>query len=179
MLQVNLRLERVIDAVVALLEKLLVAHLAVVAVVLQPGGLHQPVRHQRPGGNNRVDHPGVDQVADDQPHLAHGQRPGKGHHYEAVLVARHGFQHVGGVAHLASGVGRLPHGADQVVHRLDLREVERLHRRQLVLHRVVQRPLAGKYFTLFLVGHKEFLSGGIEAASIAIVPLLFILSAVL
>ena len=34
-----------------------------------------------------------------KPHFANRQRAGQRHHHETIFVARHGFQHVGGITH--------------------------------------------------------------------------------
>ena len=70
--------------------------------------------------------------------LGDGHGAGKSHDDETVLVARHGLQHVGGIADLAAGEGGLRHGADEVVNRVDPGEVERLERDEFVADGVVQ-----------------------------------------
>ena len=96
------------------------------------------MRHQRSGGDDGVDDAVIDEVGDHQALLGDGHRAGQGHHNEAFLVARHGFQHVGAFANLASGEGGVAHGADKVIHGLDLRKIERLQRYQLVGNGIVQ-----------------------------------------
>ena len=139
--EVRLRLQRVVHAVVAGLVQLDVVHLRVVAEVRAPRGLHQPVRHQRAGGDNGVDDAVVNQIGDHQPLLGDGHRARQRHHDETLFVARHGFQHVGAFAHLPPGECRVAHRADQVIHGLDLRQVERLQRYQLVGNGIVQFAL--------------------------------------
>ena len=106
-----------------------------------PGGFDQTVRHQRAGGNNRIHDAAIDEFGDDESLLGHGHGAGQGHYHETILVARHGFEHVGGFADLASGEGGLAHGAHQVVDRVHFLEIERLQRNQPVLNRIVQLAL--------------------------------------
>ena len=69
--------------------------------------------------------PLLDEIGDDQPLLGDRHGAGESHDDEAILVARHCLQHVGGFADLAAGEGRVCHGANQVVDGVDLREIER------------------------------------------------------
>ncbi len=113
--QIGLRLERVIDAVVSGLVQFHIVHLGVVAEVLASGSLDQPVGHQRAGGDDGMDEAMVDQIGDDQALLRYRHRAGKGHDDETVFVAGHGFKHVGAFADLASGEGGVAHRCDQVI----------------------------------------------------------------
>ncbi len=146
--KVLLRLQRVVDAVVARFVKLNVIHARIVAIVLAAGCFHQSVRHERAGGDNGVDQSAVNQIADDQPLLGDCHRPGQGHHHKAVFVARHGFQHVNSLAELAPGKRRIGHAAHQRADGPGFGQVERKNRRQLVLHWVVQLAVNTCAFTL-------------------------------
>ena len=106
-----------------------------------PGGLHQSMRHQRTGRDNRIDNAPIDQFGDDQALLGHSHGSGQGHHYETVLVAGHGFQHVDGFTQLPAGERSLGHGPQQVIDRMHFLEIERLQRNQLVFNRIVQMAL--------------------------------------
>ena len=59
-----------------------------------------------------------------RPCLATVMAPSESHDDEGLLVARHGFEDVGGVADLASGEGRAAHGADEIVNGVDFGKVE-------------------------------------------------------
>ena len=118
-----------------------------------PGGLDQPVRHQRAGGDDGVDDAAIDQFGDDQPLLGDGHRARKGHYDEAFFVARHRFQHVGAFAHLAAGKSGVAHGPHQVIHGVDLRQIQRLQRYQLVRNRIVQLAINSFAVRLVLVVH--------------------------
>ena len=79
------------------------------------GGLHQPVRHQRAGGNDGIDDAAIDQFGDDQSLLGDRHGASQGHHHETLFIPGHGLQHVRRFAHLPPGESRLGHGAHQVV----------------------------------------------------------------
>ena len=70
MIEICFRLERVVHAVVTGVEKFLVAHIGVVAKMGVARCFHQPMRHQRARRDNRVDHARLDQVAENESHLA-------------------------------------------------------------------------------------------------------------
>ncbi len=77
----------------------------------------------------------------DQPLLGHSHRPRQGHHHKTILVAGHGFQHVGGFTQLPAGERGLRHRPHQVIDRMHLLQVERLQWNQPVFNRIVQLAL--------------------------------------
>ena len=113
--QVGLRLQRVVHAVVPLPVELFVGDFRVVAEMGATGGFDQPVRHQGPRGNDCVHDAAIDQLRDDQSLLGHRHGAGERHYFEAVLVAGHRFQHVGRLAQLPPGKRRFGHASHQVV----------------------------------------------------------------
>src|SRR5208282_131091 len=60
--EVLLRFERVVDAVVSSLVEFLVAELGIMTEMRAPGRFDQAVRHQRSGGNDGVDNAAIDQL---------------------------------------------------------------------------------------------------------------------
>src|SRR5437899_1736347 len=116
-----------------------------------PGRFDQPMRHQRPGRNNRVHNAPIDQLGDHQALLGDGHRTGERHDDEAVLVARHGLQHIGSFAELAARKRRLGHRAHQVVNGMNLAEVERFQRNQTIGHRIVQPAVDTRAFCVIFV----------------------------
>ena len=105
------------------------------------GGFDQPVRHERAGGDDGFDDAGIEEIGDDESLLGDGHGAGEGHDDESLAVAGHGFQHVGGVADLASGEGGAAHGADEVVHRVDAGKVEGFEGDEFVGDGIVQLAL--------------------------------------
>ncbi len=146
--QVLLRLQRVINAVIARFIQLNIVHPWVIAIMFAAGGLNQSMRHQRSGGYHSVDQPFIDQVADDQTLLGHGHGACQGHDHEAVLVSRHGLKHVHRLAKLATGKCRVRHAAHQIADALGLGKVQRKNRRELVLHRIVELAVNACAFLL-------------------------------
>ena len=82
--------------------------------------------------------PDFDQIAKNQAHFADGHRAGERHDHEAVFVAGHGFEHVGGIADLPRGEGGLAHGADKIVDGVDARKIERENGSETIFDRVVK-----------------------------------------
>jgi hypothetical protein len=116
-IEVALRFERVIDAVVPGLVEFFVIHCRVVAVMGLAGGLDQAVRHQSAGGDDGLDDAVVDKIANDETLFSNGHGAGEGHHHETVFVARHGLKNISALAELAAGERGLAHGADQLADR--------------------------------------------------------------
>ena len=135
--EILLRLERVINAVVSLLVKLGIGYVGVVAEMRAARSLNQSVRHERTGGNDGVHNAPLDQVGDDQSLLGNGHRAGKGHDHKAILVAGHGFENVSSLTDLAPSEGSLRHCNHQIVNGAHVGEIQRLERNQLVFNRVV------------------------------------------
>ena len=138
MIEVLLRLQRVVHAVVAGLVEFHVIHPWVVAVMLATRGLDQAMGHERASGDDGIDDALINEIADDEPLLGHGHGPGQGHDHEAIFVARHGFQHIGCFTKLAAGKGGIGHASNQVIGSLNLPEVEGEDRRELIFGGVVQ-----------------------------------------
>ena len=135
--QIGFGLQGVVHAVITLLVEFFVGNLRVVAEVGPPGGFYQSVRHQRASRDNRIHDAAIDQLRDHQALLGHSHRPRQGHHHKTVLVAGHGFQHVGSFAQLAAGERRLRHRTHQIVDGMHLVKVEWLQRNQPVFNRIV------------------------------------------
>jgi len=152
--EVRLRLQRVVDAVIAGLVEFDVVHPGVVAEVRLAGRFYQPVSHKRAGRDEGFDDAGVDQVGDDQSLFGHGHRPRERHHHEAVFVAGHGFEHVGADTDLPRTEGRVAHRGDQVVDGLDFRKIEGLQRDEFVGNRIVQFAVDARALMMFIV-HKS------------------------
>jgi len=139
--EVLLRLDRVVDAVVTLLVKFFIGDCWVDAVVGTARRLDQSVCHQGAGGDDGIDDAAVDQFRDDQSLFGDGHGAGQSHDPEAVFVERHGFEDVGGFAQLAAGEGRPGHGPNQVIDGFDLAEIERFEGNQPVFHGIVQMAI--------------------------------------
>ena len=131
-------LQRIVDAVVSRLIQLLVAELRIVPEMRAASRFHQPMSHERAGRHDRIHNAAIDQLRNHQALLGHGHRAGKRHHNEGILVARHGFEHVGRLAELASRKRGVRHRAHQIVDGMDLAQIERLQRNQPISHRIVQ-----------------------------------------
>jgi len=136
--EIHLRLERIVDAVVTSREKLAVVHFGVVAEMRAACGFDEAMGHQRPGRNNRFYNSRLDKIAEKEAHFADGHRAGEGHDDKAVLVSRHGFEHIRGVADLPAGECRPSHSADEIVDGVDARQIKRKNRNQAIFDRVMQ-----------------------------------------
>ena len=113
--QVLLQLDGVVDPVVALAEELLVAHLRAVLEMEQARPLAEAVGHERAGADDRLHPAAIDHLADHQALLGDGHRARDGQHAEALGVAHHGLEHVGGLAQAPPSEGGAAHGAHQRV----------------------------------------------------------------
>src|ERR1700722_15529249 len=139
--QIPLRLQGVVDAVVTLLVEFDVRNFRVVTKMGAPGGFHQPMRHEGAGRDNCIDNATIAQLCDDKALLRHGHGSRQGHPHETVFVSGHSFQHVDGFAELAAGKRSLGHRSQQVIDRVYFFEIERLQWNQLVLNRIVKMAL--------------------------------------
>ena len=138
-IEIGFGFERIVDAIVAGAEELVVVHFGgIVAEVGEAGGFDETVSHESAGGDDGFDDAGFDEIAEDETHFADGESAGEGHDDEAIFVASHGFEDVGGVTDLASGVGGVAHGADEVVDGFDFGEIERKDGTEFVFHRIVE-----------------------------------------
>lgn len=138
-IEIGFRFERIVDAIVAGAEELVVVHFGgIVAEVGEAGGFDETVGHESAGGNDGFDDAGLNEIAEDETHFADGESAGEGHDDEAIFVASHGFEDVGGVTDLASGVGGVAHGANEVVDGFDFGEIERKDGAEFVFHRIVE-----------------------------------------
>ena len=104
-----------------------------------------------PGGNNDLHQPGVDHLADHQPHLGDAHGPGNRQHAGAVGVVGHGPQDLECLAQLAAAEGRLGHPPEQIGKALRVPEVERFQGLQAVVSAVVQNS-----------GHDSTFSGNVQ-----------------
>jgi hypothetical protein len=96
------------------------------------------VSHERAGRHNRIHNAAVDELGDDQTLFGHRHRSGQSHYDERVFVERHRFEHVGSLAKLPAGEGRLGHRAHQIVDRPHLGKIKRLQGDQPVFDGIVQ-----------------------------------------
>src|SRR6185312_15065483 len=147
-IKVGFRFERVIDAVVARLIELFVVHARVIAIVVLAGGFYESVGHESAGGDQGVDQSAINEIADDEALLGNGHGAGKSHDDEAVAIAGHGFKHVNGFAELASGEGRIRHGAHEFVNGFDLAQIKREDGRKFVTYRIMQLAVNACAFLL-------------------------------
>jgi hypothetical protein len=151
--EIGFGFERIVDAVVAGAEEFVVVHFGgIVAEVGEASGFDEAVSHEGAGGDDGFDDAGFDEVAEDEAHFADGESAGEGHDDEAVFVASHGFKDVGGVADLASGVGGVAHGADEVVDGFNFGEIEGKDGAEFIFDGVV-KDAPGDGFT-WLFGHR-------------------------
>jgi hypothetical protein len=102
------------------------------------GGLDQSVRHQRTGRDDGFHNPAIDQFRDDQSLLRNGHRPSQRHHDKAIFIERHRLKHISALADLSSGERRAAHRPNQIVYAVDLGEIQRFQRHQLVRDRIVE-----------------------------------------
>ncbi len=152
-IEIGFGLERVINAVVAGEKEFLVVHFGrIVAEVREASGFDEAVGHEGAGGDDGFDDAGFDEVAEDESHFADGEGAGEGHDDEAVFVAGHGFEDVGGIADLAGGVSGVAHGADEIVDGFDFGEIEGIDGTELVFDGIVEDAAGDGFFGLF--GHQ-------------------------
>ncbi len=108
--------------------------------------------HEGACGDDGFDDAGFDEIAEDEAHFADCEGAGEGHDDKAVFVSSHGFEDVGGVADLASGVGSVTHGADEIVDGFDFGEIEGKDGAEFIFDGVV-KDAPGNGFT-WLFGHR-------------------------
>ena len=144
--EIGFRFEGVVDAVVTGFEESAVVHFGVVTEVGETGGFDQAVSHERTGGNNGADNSGFDQVAENQTHFGDGECAGKSQDHEAIFIAGHGFEDVGGIAYLAASESGLAHGANHSVHRARLGKIKRVNRLQVIGDRIVEDSAGSSLF---------------------------------
>jgi hypothetical protein len=138
-IEIGLGLEGVVDAVVAGEKEFLVVHLGgIVAEVRAARSFDEAVSHESAGGDDSFDDAGLDEVAEDETHLADGESAGESHDDEAIFVAGHGFEDVGGVTDLPGSVGGVAHGAYKIVDSFDFGEIERVDGAELVFDGIVE-----------------------------------------
>ena len=138
-IQIGFGLEGVVDTVIAGEEELLVVHFGgVVAEVRAAGGFDEAMSHESSGGDDGFDDAGFDEIAENESHFGDGEGPGERHDDETVFVAGHGFEDVGSVTDLASGVGGVAHGANEIVNGFDGGEIEGVDGTELVFHGIVE-----------------------------------------
>jgi len=152
-IEIAFGLEGIVDAVVAGEEKFVVVHFGgIVAEVGEAGGFDEAVSHESAGGDNGFDNAGFDEIAENETHFADSEGAGECHDDEAVFVAGHGFEDVGGVTDLAGGVRGVTHGADEIVDGFNFGEIERKDGTELVFDGIV-KDAPGNGFT-WLFGHR-------------------------
>jgi hypothetical protein len=138
-IEIGFGLEGVVDAVVAGEKEFLVVHFGgIVAEVRAARGFDEAVSHESAGGDDGFDDAGLDEVAEDEAHLADGESAGESHDDETILVAGHGLEDVGGVTDLAGSVGGVAHGADKIIDGFDFGEIERVNGAELVFDGIVE-----------------------------------------
>jgi hypothetical protein len=94
--------------------------------------------HQGAGGHHRVDHAGVDHLADDLAHLGDRHRPRERQDDLASGVLDHGHRHVERLAKAPAAEGSARHAAEEGGERGRLVEVEALEGDQAVPPPVVE-----------------------------------------
>src|SRR5271170_67779 len=78
--EIGLRLERIVDAIVTSLKKLVVVHLGgIVTEMRKTGGFDEAVGHERAGGDDGLDDAALDKITEHQAHFSDGQRAGESH----------------------------------------------------------------------------------------------------
>jgi hypothetical protein len=138
-IEIGFGLEGVVDPVVSGEKEFLVVHFGgIVAEVRAARGFDEAVSHESAGGDDGFDDSGLDEIAEDEAHLADGESTGESHDDEAILVAGHGFEDVGGVTDLAGSVGGVAHGAYQIVDGFDFGEIKRVDGAELVFDGIVE-----------------------------------------
>ena len=149
-IEIGFGLEGIVDAIVAGAKKFVVIHFAgIVAEVGEAGGFDESVSHESAGGDDGFDDAGFDEIAEDETHFADGEGAGEGHDVETILVASHGFEDVGGVTDLASGVGGVAHGADEVVDGFNFGEIEGKDGAEFVFYGIVEDAAGDGFGFLF------------------------------
>ena len=141
--EVGLLLERVVHAVVALAEELLVGEARVVPVVGEADRLGQPVGHQRAGGDDSMHHPAVDHLADHTAHLRDGHGSGERQHDLALRVAHHLEGDGERLSQAASAERGFRHRAQQVGEGLYAIQVQALERLEPVFATVAILAVPG------------------------------------
>jgi hypothetical protein len=138
-IEIGFGLEGVVDTVVAGKKELLVVHFGgIVAEVRAARGFDEAVSHQSAGRDDGFNDAGLDEITEDEAHFADGESAGESHDDEAILIAGHGFEDVGGVTDLAGGVGGVAHSADKIVDGFDFGEIEWVDRAELVFDGIVE-----------------------------------------
>ena len=117
--KILLRLQCVVNAVVALLVEFRIGDIRVVLIMRAAGGLNKSMGHKRARRNDGIHDAVLDQVGNNQTLLGDGHGTRESHHDEAIFVASHGLEHVGSFADLASGERSFRHGAHQIINRAD------------------------------------------------------------
>ena len=136
--EILLQFQCVVNAIVAAIIQLTVVHGGIVLEMCAAGGFDKAVRHQGAGGHHGVEHAVLDHVGKHQTHFGDGHGAREGAHHEAVRIGDHVVQHVGGLAEAAPTEGGPAHGLHEVREALDVRQVERDGRVQLVRKAVPQ-----------------------------------------
>ncbi len=137
-IEVLLRLEGVVDAVVALLIEFFVRDFRIGAEMRPPGRLDQPVSHQGAGRDNRIHDPAINELGHDQALLGDRHGACQSHYNERVVVERHRLQDVSRFAKLTARESRLGHGSHQSIDRRHFRQIQRFQRNQAVLDGIMQ-----------------------------------------
>ncbi len=119
-IEIRLRLERIVHTVVSGVEKLLIVHIRVVTEMRVARGFHKSVSHERAGRDDGLHDARFNQIAKNQPHLAHRQSARERHDHKTILVAGHLLKNIGGIADLPAGERRVAHGAHQFIDRAAL-----------------------------------------------------------
>ena len=131
--QVFLKLDGVVDAVVAFFEKLFVAHGGPMLEVQHPGPFHKPMGHQGACGHNRLDPAAFDHLAQNKSLFRNRHGPRNGNDPKAVWISDHRLKDISGFAQSSAAKGRIAHGANQIVDTVEVSEVERCERFQTVV----------------------------------------------
>jgi len=108
--------------------------------------------HESARGDDGFDDAGFDEITKNEAHFADSKSASESHDNETFFVASHGLEDISGIANLASGVGSVAHGADEVIDRFDFGKIEWIDGTEFVLDRIVKNT-ACDGFTGF--GHRD------------------------
>src|SRR5277367_1347618 len=138
-IEIGLRLEGIVDAIVTGHKELVVVHLGgIVAEMRKTGGFDETVGHERAGGDDGLHDAALDEVAKYQSHFSDSECSGKSHNDETVFVARHGFENVCSITNLPGGVRGGTHCSHKFVDGSTFGKIKGEDGAQLVLDGIVQ-----------------------------------------
>ena len=123
-IEVFLELDGVVDPVVPFLKELFVLHVRTVLEVQHACAFDESMGHEGACGHDGL-HPSLfDHLAEHQPLLGDGHCAGDGDDTEAVGIIHHGFENIGCFSEPTAPKSGGSHCADEVVHTVNLVEIE-------------------------------------------------------